>query len=136
MGNTKPYMSVYDKPMWDGFAEGELRLQKGGQSGKFRYPPGPIDPDTLEISNIDDLEQEFETLSGKGEIFSWCVFHRQYFDDMPVPYNVITVKLDDGPYFISNLVEPLPEGEWIGRRVEPVFDDYQGGKIIRFRLAK
>ncbi|WP_323039959.1 OB-fold domain-containing protein [Gemmobacter sp.] len=136
MGQTRPYLSVYDEPLWAGFEQDELRLQKGSQSGKFRYPPSPLDPDTLEMVPIEDLASEFETVSGKGEIYSWCVFHRQYFDDKPVPYNVITVKLDEGPYFVSNLVGDMPEGELIGRRVEAVYEPYQGRKIIKFRLAE
>ncbi len=51
---------------------------------------------------------------GTGEIVSWVIFHRKYFDDFPPPYNMIAVRLDEGPIVISNLVGPEPDGHGSG----------------------
>jgi len=50
------------------------------------------------------------------------VFHRAYFDDMPVPYTVIQVRLDCGVRCFSNPVDVTPETLRIGLPVEAVFE--------------
>ena len=48
-------------------------------------------------------KMEFERLSGKGKLVSWCRFERPYYGDLlPVPWDTILVELDEGPWFISN----------------------------------
>jgi uncharacterized OB-fold protein len=63
-------------------------------------------------------------VSGRGEILSWTIFHKQYFDDHPTPYNVVAVKLAEGPIFTTNLLGDTPKDSWIG---EPVRLDYKMG---------
>ena len=55
-------------------------------------------------------------VSGGGAILSWVMFRKGYLPEYPAPYNVIAVRLDEGPIIISNLVED-PEESVIGRRV-------------------
>jgi len=49
------------------------------------------------------------------------VFHKSYLGAYPAPYNVIAVRLAEGPVMISNLEPPLPDGDlggsWIGKSV-------------------
>ena len=68
----------------------------------------------------------WETLSGLGTVETWAMMHQRYYRDFPetLPYNVIQVRLDEGPAWISNLVdagERLPER---GMRVRVRFEDY------------
>lgn len=129
MGNSSRVLGHYDKPMWESIANRAWALQYCRDSGTFRYPPSPICPDSL------SMEYEWRPIKGTGEILSWAVFHRQYFDDFPPPYNTIAVRLDEGPIVVSNLVGPEPDGDWIGRRVEVVYEDHAGGYVIpRMRL--
>jgi uncharacterized OB-fold protein len=45
----------------------------------------------------------WETLSGRGTIFSWCSFERDYFQGLlPIPWETILVELAEGPLFLSN----------------------------------
>jgi uncharacterized protein len=64
-------------------------------------------------------------LSGRGSIISWVVLHKSYLDAYPAPYNVIAVRLAEGPVMISNLEPPLPEGlltgSWIGKPVRMTY---------------
>ena len=73
----------------------------------------------------DSPDMKWVRASGRGEVFTFCVFHQPFHpaweDD--IPYNVAYVKLDEGPLLISNIVECTNEDIYIGMPVEDVFDD-------------
>lgn len=101
----------YSEPMWKSLDGGKFIIQSCCNCGVKRYPPAPVCPDCL--SN----ESEWIEPTGRGEIISWVVFHRQYLDAYPIPYNVVAVKLEEGPIIISNLIGDEPKGTWIGKNV-------------------
>ena len=35
-------------------------------------------------------------------MISFCTFERQYYDELPPPWDCIVVKLEEGPQFLSN----------------------------------
>jgi uncharacterized protein len=122
---------LYDQPMWDSFQRRSMALQRCSRCGTFRYPPGPACPACL------SPEHEWTPISGKGEIVSWAIFHRKYLPDYPPPYNVISVKLAEGPLMISNLEGKTPSGSWIGAPVELVYAELGDSRVIpRFRLSE
>jgi uncharacterized OB-fold protein len=127
MGKSRPVLGTDDLVMWESIARRSWSLQKCG-NGHWRYPPAPICPECL------SLQHEWQPIGGLGTILSWVVFHRRYFDDYHPPYNVIAVRLDEGPIVMSNLVGPEPEGNWIGRRVELVYEDHEGSTLPRMKL--
>ena len=94
----EPRKTVYETPFWAFVQRHDLRLQRCAACGAFRYPPGPACPDCLSLAS------EWTPLSGTGRLVSWVVFHRQYFPELPVPYHVATVKTEEGPILIANLV--------------------------------
>ena len=128
MGPSKPVMGLYDQPMWDSIARQRMELQYCAQSGQYRYPPSPACPHCL------SLDHEWRPVSGHGEILSWVVFHRRYFEDYPPPYNVVAVRLAEGPIIMTNLVGPTPAGSWIGAQVELCYEQHAGRTINRVRL--
>jgi uncharacterized OB-fold protein len=113
-------MGICDGPMWDSIEHRGLKLQTCLGCGLVRYPPAPICEKCL------SLESEWRPVSGKGEILSWVVFQRKYFDDFPPPYNSIAVRLAEGPIIVTNLVGPEPEGSWIGRDVQLDYVEHAG----------
>jgi uncharacterized OB-fold protein len=125
---AQPVMTVYDLPMWDSIGRERMALQKCGRCGAFRYPPGPI------CAECHALDYSWEALSGTGRILSWVVFHRQYFEDFPPPYNAIAVRLAEGPIVISNLVGPEPEGSWIDAPVTMTYRRHRDRTQHAFRL--
>jgi uncharacterized protein len=130
MIHPRAVLTLYDEPMWQSVAEQRLALQHCRHCGKVRYPPAPVCPDCL------SLESEWRPLSGRGTILSWVVFHRQYLEDYKPPYNVIAVRVEEGPILISNLVGKEPEGSWIGRAVELCYEEGAAGALLpRFRLS-
>lgn len=124
-----PVMGLYDRPFWESARARRLALQRCTGCGAFRYPPGPVCPVCLSDAC------DWTPVSGGATLLSWAVFHRQYLPAYPPPYNVIAVRLDEGPVMISNLEGEPPAGEWIGRRVRLIYADTPGGLVLpRFVL--
>lgn len=120
---------LHETPMWEGFAKHQLLLQRCRSCSEHRFPPGAACPACL------SPDYDWIPASGEAEIISWAIFHRQYLPSYPVPYNVIAVRLAEGPLTISNLVGSEPTGSWIGQKVELVWRDTEGeGALPRFQL--
>jgi hypothetical protein len=125
-----PIMGLYDLPMWESIRSSHMALQVCSHCGSFRYPPGPSCPQCL------SPEAEWRCLSGKGIIFSWTVFHRQYFDAYPPPHNSIVVSLEEGIMMVSTLEGAVPDGNWIGHAVTIGYkQDDTGATLPIFRLT-
>lgn len=124
-------LALYDGPFWQYLKDtGRMHLQCCGECSAWRYPPGPVCHVCL------SPEAAWKPVSGNGEVLSWVVFHKQYLPAYPAPYNVVAVRLDEGPTIISNLVENPPDRNVIGRRVQLVvvaMDD--GVALPRFEFA-
>lgn len=125
-------LGLYDEPFWNRLKEtGRMHLQCCSRCGTWRYPPGPA------CSACLSPDYEWKPVSGGGELLSWVMFRKQYLPAYPAPYNVIAVRLDEGPTLISNLVSDPEGGEKIiGRRVRlKVVDMDDGVALPRFELA-
>ncbi len=114
-----PMPGEFDKPYWEAVKKHELRMQKCLDCGEIWFPPNFACPRCLSTN------YGWVKLSGKGKVWSWAVFHQLYIrsfaDD--IPYNVIAVKLDEGPMMMSNMVECKNEDIKCDMPVEVVFDD-------------
>ena len=117
---TKPLPKIDErtKPHWEGNAVHELRVQRCDDCGTMRFPASRWCAHCL------GEKTSWQKVSGKGKIWSWCVFHRAYFKgfESDVPYAVALVELDEGPKMYSNLVGIPREAIRIGMRVRAVFD--------------
>lgn len=123
-------VGLYDAPMWEAIALRRMQLQRCASCATWRYPPGPVCPQCLASAH------QWTEITGFGEITSWAVFHRQYLPGYPAPYNVVAVRLAEGPTMISNLEGPEPKGSWIGLRVQLVWAEISAGQFLpRFRLS-
>lgn len=117
---AKPLPTLDDgnRPFWDACREGRLALQKCRDCGHLRYPVSHVCPECL------SYESDWTTVSGKGEVFSYIVFHQVYNQAFAedVPYNVAIIQLDEGPRMISNVTGVANDAVKVGDRVEVVFD--------------
>ena len=124
-------MGLYDAPMWESIERRRMMLQRCRTTGTYFYPPGPGSPDCLEGG------WEWTEISGRGIILSWAIFHRQYLPAYPVPYNVVAVRLEEGPVIISNLEGDVPAGAWIGYEVLMTYVKMPDGITLpRFKLLR
>ncbi len=125
-----PVMGLYDQALWDSIRRRAMALQHCADCGHVAYPPAPC------CSRCLSPRLDWRPVGGEGSILSWTVFHKTYLPAYPAPYNVIAVRLDEGPVFISNLEGEWPQGSWIGRRVRLVYACMPAGEVLpRFVLA-
>jgi uncharacterized protein len=127
----RPIVSPIDKPYWEFLRKHELRLQRCGDCSAFRFPASPV------CAECGSARYSWERSTGKGEVFSWVVFHKSYFPSFAanIPYNVTMVRLDDGPMFIANIVGIDNAAIKRGMPVEIVFDDVAEDLTIpRFKI--
>ena len=119
-GIEKPLpMATEDtEPYWDGAKAGELRLQRCGGCGHWRFPPSVLCPRCL------SEDSEWRATSGRGKVHTFIVVHRPqhpaFYED--VPYNVAIVELDEGPRLHTRIVGCPNEEIAIGMPVEVTFE--------------
>lgn len=132
-------MSDYLKPLpkidelnqahWLGAQQGRLMVQQCIQCNSYRYPFKKM------CTDCHSTEVDWKQVSGKGSIWSWCVFHRPYFKgfEAEMPYNVVLVELDEGIRIYSNLVGVKKSEIHIGMRVKACFDAVTSGvTLVKF----
>jgi uncharacterized OB-fold protein len=112
-----PDLAGADAPFWQALRAREVRVQRCGNCGTHRFPAARTCP------RCRSEQSAWIAVAPTGVIETWCVFHRAYFDGLPVPYTVIQVRLDCGVRLFSNPVEVEPAALRIGMAVEAAFDD-------------
>ena len=103
-----------DATFWRALREGELRIQRCAACGAFRHPPRPS------CAACGSAERTWPVVSGAGEVWSFTVVHPPTlpaFADR-VPYGAVVVRLDEGVFLVSQLVDCPIEELAVGRRVE------------------
>lgn len=130
---TKPLPSITEenREFWDGAKRGKLRMQKCGDCGHIRYPISHVCPKCLSCNFA------WTDLSGRGEVFSYIVFHQLYNKafEKDIPYNVALVQLEEGPRMYSNVVGVDNDAVKVGDKLEATFDPVTPEVTIpRFKL--
>jgi uncharacterized protein len=114
----RPAINDVNRPFWDGCRDGQLKVQRCTHCDRLRYPAGMVCPECL------SGEAEWQSLSGRGKVFSFVVFHRAYHPawEGKVPYNVALIELDEGPIMLSNVVSIDNAKLEVGLPVQAVFE--------------
>ena len=103
-----------DAEFWAALREGELRVQQCASCGAFRHPPRPV------CARCGSAERGWQAVSGAGAVWSFTVVHAPTlpaFADR-TPYGAVVVRLDEGVFLVSNLVDCPIEELAVGARVE------------------
>lgn len=116
--------SPYDAALWESIQAGALRLQRCTANGRFRYPPGPVDPDTL------SPDFTWEAVCGRATLLSWTTFHRQYLPAFPAPHTVVAIRLEEGPIMVSCVERSLVPDLVMNGLVVLVYGDHPDGYRI------
>ena len=120
---------------WSFTARRELRLQR---CHVCRHLNWPAVPDACERCGHTGLV--WEQLSGRGRVVSWCTFYKQYYPEVPVPYDVIVVELEEGALFISNpdgfSVDQLTQNDPVAVTFLEVEDDAGPFVLPAFTLGR
>jgi uncharacterized OB-fold protein/acyl dehydratase len=99
---------------WDGVSAGELRIQRCGECGALRHPPGPACP------GCGALKQEHVVSAGTGTIHSFVVHHHPPIPGRRAPFTVGLIDLPEGVRMVGEVRSPRPVG--IGDPVRVLFD--------------
>jgi uncharacterized OB-fold protein len=75
---------------------------------------------------------EWRPSSGRGEVHTYTVFHHAYMPWLAdrVPYAIAVVRLDEGPFFHTDIVGCAPSEVAIGLQVEVMFEEAAEGWVL------
>ncbi|RSM38039.1 DNA-binding protein [Amycolatopsis balhimycina DSM 5908] len=110
----RPVISRDTEFFWDGLREGELRIQRWGET--LRHPPGPMPPD-----GSLDTKPDYVVASGRGTVYSYVVHHHPPVPGKELPFVVALVELEEGVRVMAELLEASPDEVHIGLPVVAAF---------------
>jgi uncharacterized OB-fold protein len=110
----RPVISRDTEFFWDGLKEGELRIQRWGET--LRHPPGPMPPD-----GALDTKPDHVVASGRGTVYSYVVHHHPPVPGKELPFVVALVELEEGVRVMAELLDAAPEEVHIGLPVVAAF---------------
>jgi len=113
-------MSVHaesQSPFWDGCSRSELLLQRCTACGALRHPPSAVCAHCL------SSEHEWVAASGRGTLYTFAVVRQALARawEEKLPYIVAVVELEEGPRFLTELINVAPEAVTIGMPLEVTF---------------
>ena len=115
-----------DARFWSYVAAGELRLQRCAACGTFRHPPRPV------CARCGATGAEWVPSPGTGEVWSYTVVHPPTLPAFAgrTPYGAVVVRLDEGVFMVTNLVECPVEELAAGGRVELAITEVEPGLAL------
>ena len=109
-------MSQDTQFFWNGVRSGELLIQRCSSCGELRHPPRPMCP------SCRSMDWDTVPASGRGEVYSYVVYHHPLVPPFEAPYVVALIELEEGVRMISNVVGVDPHEVAIGMPVEVTFE--------------
>jgi len=95
-----------DAQFWAGLRDGRLLLQRCEDCGALRHPPRPA------CARCGSTASTWSPAAGTGEVWSFTVIHGPTLPEFVerTPYGAVVVRLDEGVFLVSNLVDcPIDE---------------------------
>jgi uncharacterized OB-fold protein len=122
-----PKLHDHNRAFWTGGADGQLMISWCTQCGLWVSPPAADCPDC-------EGALVARPVSGRGTVFTYTVNHQPFNTDVPVPYVIAIVQLDEQPdlRIASNVVDCEPDSVHIGLAVEVRFElqDVDGESVF------
>jgi uncharacterized OB-fold protein len=117
-------------PFWAAAGRGRLVIQRCRDCGALRWPPLAGCPECR------SRDATWDEVAPQGTIWSFVVYHRAFAAELTheIPYTVVMVQLDDGPYLLGRFVED-GRTPTIGARVTADFAEVNGVPSVRWRAA-
>ena len=115
-----PPLTDLNRAYWTGGARGELLIQRCAACGRWLHPPAPTCPSCA------GTELRFDPVSGNGTIFTFTVNHQPFHPDVPPPYVIAIVVLDeqDDLRLPTNIVDCDPDTLACGMAVRVGFEQH------------
>jgi uncharacterized protein len=111
----RPAVSPDTRFFWAGTAAGELRIQRCGECGALRHPPGPMCP------ACGAARPGYVVAAGTGEVYSYVVHHHPPVPGRDLPIVIALVALPEGVRMVGELLGVSPERAAVGLPVTVAF---------------
>ncbi len=121
-----------DARFWEFIAAGGFRVQRSTGCPPFRHPP-------RSVCACGERASEWIVSPGHGEVWSFTVIHPPTLPAFSArtPYGAVVVRLDEGVFLVSNLVDCPVEDLAVGMRVELAITTVDGDFALPlFRRAR
>jgi len=115
-GPMRPLITRDTAFFWAGAAAGELRIQRCGNCGALRHPPGPMCPSCGEGG-----DGGYVVAAGTGEVYSYVVHHHPPVPGKRLPMVVALVQLPEGVRMVGEMPGVRPDQVRIGLPVRATF---------------
>jgi uncharacterized OB-fold protein len=114
---------------WTGGANGDLLIARCQDCSTYLHPPLPKCPYCWSDAVVP------EKVSGRGRVYSYTINHRAWVPDIPVPYVVALVEIEEqeGVHLATNIIDCAPEDVTMGMEVEVVFEAVEDQFVPLFR---
>jgi uncharacterized OB-fold protein len=112
----RPPVSPDTAFFWAGTQAGELRIQRCGECGALRHPPGPACLTCGATRN-----QGYVIAAGTGTVYSYVVHHHPPVPGKQLPMVIALVELTEGVRLMAELVDVEPGRVQIGMPVRTAF---------------
>lgn len=128
----KPIVDQDNEQFWNDCRQHVLSLQRCKECQRYRYPPRLVCPHCLSEN------AEWETVSGKGTVYSFVTVHHTARPDLKddVPYNLSLIELREGPRMWSRVVGCAPNEVRIGMPVEVEYVERDGATLPFFHPSQ
>jgi uncharacterized OB-fold protein/acyl dehydratase len=117
----RPQVSPDTAFFWAGTAAGELRIQRCGNCGALRHPPGPMCPRCGEPQRPPGGAGGYAVAAGTGEVYSYVVHHHPPVPGQTLPFVVALVELPEGVRMVGELLSVRPDRVRVGLPVRVEF---------------
>ncbi|MFB0874864.1 MULTISPECIES: Zn-ribbon domain-containing OB-fold protein [unclassified Sphingobium] len=129
MVRSLPAITDDNRAFWTGGEQGVLLIHRCQACRGYVHPPVPFCP------ACEGRDVVPEAVSGYGRVATYSVNYRQWQPDMPVPYVLALVELDEDPTIRipTNIVGIDPEQVTIDMPVQVTFEQAQDLFVPLFR---
>jgi uncharacterized OB-fold protein len=116
----RPVISPDTAFFWAGTARRELRIQRCGECGALRHPPGPMCP------ACGAARPTYNIAAGTGTVYSYVVHHHPPVPGRKLPIVIALVQLTEGVRMVGELLGTPPDRVRIGMPVRVTFAEVDG----------
>jgi uncharacterized protein len=121
----RPPVSPDTEFFWAGTGVGELRIQRCGECGALRHPPGPAC-----LSCGITSKQEYQVSAGTGTVYSYVVHRHPPVPGKQLPIIIALVELTEGVRVMAELTGIDPDKVHIGLPVRASFIRIDDGLVL------
>jgi uncharacterized protein len=114
-----------DLPFWEACRDGRFLLHRCDICKRHYWPAS-------RCIDHGGKAMQWVTASGRGTLYTYTIMHHAYTSSMKgkIPYVVAVVKLEEGPFFHSNLVDCSPDEVAIGLSLKAVMREHETGLVV------